>query len=208
MRRSCLVVFFFLLFGSFAWAIDINADISNSAITVSDSTTFRVHNMALSAPEINASGTFWVDFQWDPVTYTFVPVNIGAEPASTGKTWSWPVHDYFGSAIFSITSDPVNRVFYISYSWVSFSQGVCPTHFTTFLQGDRAFYVSSSSDETHALITWTSSDFSGCYFLHEGQTVTATVSELPSWFNFADTFIVATYMEGSVYCEPDGTYHK
>jgi hypothetical protein len=138
----------------------------------------------------------------------FVPVNAGEEPATTGKTWSWLVGDYLGSASFSITSDPVNRVFYISYSQVNYMPYVCPASFTTFLQGDSTFGVSSSSDETHALITWTTGDFSGCNLLNEGQTVTATVSELPSWFDFADTFIVATVLDGPVYCEPDGTSHK
>ncbi|MEJ2010334.1 MAG: hypothetical protein P8Z30_19630 [Acidobacteriota bacterium] len=207
MKRSCFVVFFILLFGSFAWAMDINADISNSTITVSDSTTFRVHNMALSAPEINASGTFWVDFQWDPVTYTFVPVNAGAETATTGKTWSWPVSDYLGTALFSITSDPVNRVFHISFSWISYMPKICPTIGITFLQGNNEFGISSSSDDTHARITWTS-NFDGCGLIYSGQTVTATISELPSWFNFADTFAVARILDTPTYCEPDGTYHK
>lgn len=208
MKRSCFVVFFILLFGNFAWAMDINADISNSTITVSGSTTFRVHNMALSAPEINASGTFWVDFKWDPVTYTFVPVSVGAELPSTGKTWSWPVSDYLGTALFSITSDPVNRLFYISYSWISYTPYICPALGLTFLQGgDNEFGVSSSSDDTHALITWTS-NFNGCSPIYSGQTVTATISELPSWFNFADTFAVAHIFDTPTYCEPDGTYHK
>jgi hypothetical protein len=192
MKRFLVVLTFFCLIST-AHAIDI--DMTGAVLTPTGPTTFHADHVTVPG----MPGTYWADLAWDAANFTFVPTNYGAEAVPSGKTWSWPIHDYFGTSLFSITADPVNRVFYISYSWVSFQQLVCPTRFTTFLQADAAFQVS---------YTWTSSDFSGCDSLHEGQTVTAIVSELPSWFNFADTFIVETYMEGSVYCEPDGTYHK
>lgn len=83
MKRGLLVIFLIFLLGTPAWAFDVYGDMSNATMTILNGTTFRLHNIAVSAPEINLSAFFWADFQWDPLSWRFVPVSYGEEPAST-----------------------------------------------------------------------------------------------------------------------------
>jgi hypothetical protein len=85
-------IFFFILvlltsFIEKPFAIDvppppIEIDISNSNFEVIDSTQFRVRQ--LTAPDY--SGTYWVDFLWNPEQLLFEPTNVGEETsASSGQ---------------------------------------------------------------------------------------------------------------------------
>lgn len=180
MKKGAVVVFFMLFLGMAAWASHINADISNSTMTNLDGSTFRLHNMALSAPEINASGIYWVDFQWDPINYRFVPVNLGEEPVLTGKSWSWQVWNGYSCSVsatyrYDMVSDPANRLLYVAFVQKSGTPFICPmgSEEPTFIQGNNAFSLSTCEtmtcvthpDNSHARITFATA-FDGCGYIY------------------------------------------
>jgi hypothetical protein len=87
MQRILLfvLVFLFLPFGN-PLAIDvplppIDIDISNSSFEKIDSTQFRIRQ--LIAPDY--SGSYWVDFLWNPDLLNFEPTNVDEETSTYGK---------------------------------------------------------------------------------------------------------------------------
>jgi hypothetical protein len=207
MKKVSLSFVFVALFLSQAMAMTIDLDLSGSRGTFTGQKSFRINNLSGIIDGVTLPGKYWIDFTWDPVNMVFVPVNAGEEVPLTGKTWAWTVTNYDDSFIYSITSDPVNRLIYVSYKQSSGTPFICNDE--TFIQGNNLFEISLWDfmlDEGHALITYTSA-FSDCGYFYTGQTVTATISNIPSWFDFSKTFMVGFGKEPMV-CEPDGTTHK
>jgi hypothetical protein len=189
-------------------ATTLNLDLSGSSMMPTAQETIRIHNVTGTLDGTPVEGKYWVDFQWDPVNLVFVPTAAGAEPQTTGHTWSW-TQTYEGDKFqYTITSDPNNRLLYVSYQQVSYSPWICSQE--TFIQGNNQFGTSTSKysvDDNTALITYDQA-FDGCGDIYAGQTLTATISNLPSWFDFTKTFGVVFPGWYPVYCEPDGTVHK
>lgn len=205
MKKIFLFICVVLFFASNAFGDTINLHLSNSTFTIQSDTVIRLHKITGDINGVPAPGSYWVDFQWDAQKLVMVPVNLGQEPVATGHTWSWLVASYSESFQYSVTSDPVNRIFFISYHQVSGSPFIC--HDEAYLQGNSQFVTSSvTNNNTTALITFTSA-FGGCDQIYSGQTVTATISQIPAWFDFTQKFAVSFGAE-PMYCEPDGSYHK
>jgi hypothetical protein len=192
-----------------AYATTLDLDLSRSSIAPTAQETIRIDNVTGTLNGTPIQGKYWIDFTWDPVNLVFVPRAAGLEPQATGHTWSWTVVSYSDSFQYSITSDPVNRLFYVSYATTTGTPFICPDVNHNFIQGNNQFSLRDYSyqiDDSHALITFDSA-FDGCSDIYSGQTITATISDIPSWFDFTQTFAVSFGAE-PMYCEPDGTAHK
>ncbi|MEJ2697708.1 MAG: hypothetical protein P8013_13805 [Candidatus Sulfobium sp.] len=78
------LVFSFLFLVSVATAEQYPLNLSASKVDVTATDTIRIHH--ITAPW--AEGSYWIDFQWDPVNLVMIPVNVGVEPQPTGVTWN------------------------------------------------------------------------------------------------------------------------
>jgi hypothetical protein len=152
------------------------------------------------------AGSWWVDFQWDPHGLVFVPVAAGQEAVPAGKTWSWIVTDFSDSFVYTLTSDPVNRTFHVSYQQSSGTPFICEQD--DYIQGNNSFALVPFPpiNNAEARITYTTA-FNGCGHLYAGQTIEGDITNLPSWFDFSKTFAVG-FGAAPMYCEPDGSHHK
>lgn len=200
MKTIIVGIFASLILTASSYALE--PDISVGTITLTGPDAFHIEHLTISG----FPGTYWVDFIWDPTTLSFVPTSGGEEAQPIGSTWSWLMKGTFGNSSYAyryyVTPDPINRIFYVSFEYVSGSPFIC--HEENFIQGNNQFDVAIGSyDNNSALITYTSS-FDGCWIIYSGQTVTATISNIPMWFDFSKSFMVG-FDGPAVVCEPDGT---
>lgn len=180
----------------------VNLHLSNSAISPSADNVIRIDGVTADVDGKPVSGEYWIEFKWDPVKLIFAPVEVGEEPA--GETWSWTINTTsYDSFTYTLTSDSRARVFHVTYSQKTGDPFVCSNE--SFTQGNNSFDVSTFAGLNTALITY-SADFSGCGHII-GQTVSGTISSIPSWFEFSKSFVVS-YGGVPVVCEPDGTVHN
>lgn len=201
---SVFVVAAMLLWISPALA-DITVDMSGSQFEIHSSDTIRIRNMTAPGSS-DYPGKWWVDFRWDPHLLMLVPIDVGQEAAPAGKTWSWIVTEFSDAFVYTLTSDPVNRTFHVSYKQSSGTPFICAEE--DFIQGNNSFrlvpvYIGQPGT---ALITYTTG-FSGCGHLYAGQTIEGEITHLPAWFDFSKTFAVG-FGAAPMYCEPDGSHHK
>lgn len=185
---------------------DIPVDISGSQCEIQSSDTVRMRHMtAPGSPDY--AGQWWVDFQWNPAMLMFVPVNLGQEAIPTGHTWSWIVTNISRSFVYTLTSDPTQRAFHVSYQQHTGTPFICQDE--DFFQGNNSFGLTDAPflvNNSTALITYTTS-FNGCGYLYAGQTIEGNITHLPSWFDFSQTFAVG-FGASPMYCEPDGSHHQ
>lgn len=204
MKRHIAAIILVASFVASPAAPAVDIDLSGASMIALDVNTIKASHVAI----FGVPGTYWANLRWSPQSLSFVVVDYGAEPLPAGVTWSFNVVD-IGGAVFNLKleSDPANRALSAAYTWVSGSPFICPGGGTSFSQGNNQFTLSSfGASNSAALITWTTA-FSGCGNIFSGQTVSATISQLPAWFDFNQSF--AYHVNGaSMVLNPDGTFHQ
>jgi len=112
-------------------------------------------------------------------------------PSQTiGKTWNMTTTPSSGDIMnISITSNPTNRTFTMTYTGVAGDPFVSYANHV-FVQGANQFnlfILSSSVDEDTALFT-RDSGWSGSGNIYPGVTKSGVISQIPSWFSFNTPF--------------------
>jgi hypothetical protein len=208
MKRILLSAVFFLIMAGISFGAELNINISQSTLELRGTDTFRAHKIVAQG----FVGAYWVDFKWDPVNFVFVPVAGGQEANATAVTWELsPYHEGY---IVTLTSDPSHKTFRVSFAVEegNNSASVCPGYggFTFIQLNAGRFNLAQYSFElgpSNAMVQWDQSWFSGCGTIYEGEVVSGTISNIPSWFSFADPFMLNTFLD-EITLEPDGTYHR
>lgn len=77
-------------FVAYAENVPISIDMTEAATTITGPDTLKITHLAL--PGID--GTFWVDFQWDNMNYTFVCIAYGKEVANCNVQFCGQVDNY------------------------------------------------------------------------------------------------------------------
>jgi hypothetical protein len=183
MKKFFLVpIILFLLSGMAFGMLDI--DLTDAIIQVKDSTSIRASGVTV----IGMPGRYWAELKWDPAQMILVPIAYGEEVAEE-KTWNFLVSDDSTSYNVTVKSNS-NRTFNISFSPGTGNPFVCVTEGYRFMQGNHTFDLSTfQADTNHALITF-SGGWDGCNYIYQGQTVSATISSIPSWLDFNSQFSV------------------
>lgn len=194
------VIFILFMFQFFITArvssADIDLDISGSNVEIQDSRTMRVRNV--TAP--GYAGKYWIDFQWDKTSLAFIPVKVGAESIG-GKSWTFSVNGEGSSASSSgvydltLSTHPSEGTITLEYKITS-GQPYIGYVGLFFIQGNNKFTPGNS-----AYIT----DWGGWKQFYVGQTATATINNIPSWFDFDSVFVIYTDFVNSHTLNSDGT---
>lgn len=89
MKKSFFILFVFLMFFVLRLSYaELNLDFTNTAMTVSEPQTIRIHKITVEGYE----GTYWADFKWNPLTYMLEPVAAGQETAGTTQPLDGPAN--------------------------------------------------------------------------------------------------------------------
>jgi len=120
------------------------------------------------------------------------------------QSWTFEVP---GASPYSMTLRiNADRTFTITLMTSRENASVCLTTDMRVVQNWRVFGLSAdTSDLTTARVTF-APGWSGCEYIHRDEAVMATVSDIPSWFDFGATFAVNVGPASRV-LEPDGTSH-
>ena len=120
-----------------------------------------------------------------------------------GQIWTFTTTFFMDYYHVTLSSYPGSRSFDVTFSHVSGTPLICPG-IDVFIQGNNQFNLSRyAPDSNTALITWLS-PFDGCSDIYPGQTVSAVISDVPSWFNFNDVFTLGIETDGLIKLEPNG----
>ncbi len=208
----CFFVFFLFVLSSTSYALDV--DLTGATVEIKDAKSLTVHNVTVTG----VAGKYWADLTWDPVKMVLVPVAYGQEAAPIGHTYSFVYAESYAGDIydtyqFTLTTDTVNRLIYITWQQLTDDHYLCPVGQGCITQGYYNFTLieNGGNDNTSAKIVF-NPPFDGCTYLETGQTAIATISEIPSWFDFTKSFTMYfgfyPLQIDIIIFEPDGTYHK
>jgi hypothetical protein len=162
----------------------LNIDLTGATIQVKDSTSIRASGVTV----IGLSGTYWAELKWDPAQMILVPTAYGLEVAEE-KTWNFLVSDDSSSYYVTLKSN-ADRTFDISFSPGTGNPFVCVTDGYRFMQGNNTFDLSRSQSDTNTALITFSGGWNGCNYISQGQTVSATISNIPSWLDFNSQFSI------------------
>jgi hypothetical protein len=193
MKKIGLVVSFLLFwFLSVQFSLaEVNIDISQIGGSITSPSSLRLTNIKVPG----WGGTYWADFQWDPVNCVFYVTNYGLESIPTIKTWVVNYGDLSGGNMaITITTYPENRTVNLSF-YNNGLNGVYVCYLgIIFIQGINQFDVNDDSyfiDADTALFI--PSGWDGCMDLFPGVIKTAVVSNVPSWFDYSQPFTFSYY---------------
>ncbi len=194
---------------------EVNIDLSGSNVEIQNPTLLKIRNLVVPG----YPGKYWVDFQWNPTSFVFIPVKAGVEAISSppqqtalplvSKTWSYDVNYSSdaskGTYTTTLTTDPNRRALTISFRGKE-GRVYCGYLGILFVQGNKTFEVDTREIEGAALFT--PEGWSGWQQFLVGQTAKATISNIPLWFNFSTQFVIYEQSKESYVLEPDGTVHR
>lgn len=156
----------------------------SQTFTITPNTGYHIADVIVDGASIGAvTSHIFAGVTSDHTIHATFAINV-----SNGKTWNVTA-DYYGDILdISITSDPTNRTFNLSFTGVTGDPFTC--YGWTFVQGGNQFEVSKSSgsvDEDTALLT-PLGGWDACSNIYPGVTKSAVISQIPSWFDFNAQF--------------------
>lgn len=177
-----LLLFFFIAAISYA---DLNIDLTGSHTDVQSSQTIRMHN--ITSPDF--PGSYWVDFQWDPVNWVMIPINAGDEP-TTGKSWTITLAGAIlnGSARMFLTADLTNRVLNAQITGLSGEIKDYSCHSWRIAQGTNSFQVGNYPTWSVYAGQVAYTTYYKCEFGDACDTGLQAGSPFPDWFDFNALF--------------------
>ncbi len=181
----------------------IDIDISRSRIIITDPHTIKLGNVTVSG----YSGTYWVEFRWDPERLVFVPIDGGVETAGAGNVWSITDTTTDGTMEITVGIDLENRLISLSFRGLSGYSRV-DIGYITIQQGIDEFDIYNNGawflnhmGSIDAVCGELSSQFQAVHFgynqwdglgvnLGPNQTRSGTIRCLPAWFDLNSPFIL------------------
>lgn len=124
----------------------------------------------------------------------------------TEKTWNFWVYNSSTSYTVTLKSN-ANHTFDITFSPGTGNPWVCMTVNYEFIQGNSTFDFSSARSDVNTALVSFPGGWDGCDYIYQGQTISGTISGIPTWFDFNSEFGVAIGSD-FLYLEPDGSTHR
>ncbi len=96
-----------------------------------------------------------------------------------------------------------DQTFNISFSPGTGNPFVCVAGDYRFMQGNYTFDLSTFGADTNTALITFSGGWNGCDYIYQGQTVSGTISSIPSWLDFNSQFFIGIN-SGIIALETDG----